>query len=250
MIVYVCGPISGDIFNDGSPFDRQHPLVRQNIQQAAQAALELWQMGHTALTPHLNTDFEGNHTISHARFVDGDLSLMAVCDCVLVLPGYETSRGAIREMAEAKRLGMSVYFYPDLPPFHPTELRSPVQARAFREVMGQMYRTHLKKNADYSPANIQGTGTRGVVVRLWDKVARLMNLTGFGVTVLYSPRTSETAWQRLLRWTGLRRTVLHIKLPDETVTLQPLNESREDTWLDAAVYSVIGLLHERNQWGR
>jgi hypothetical protein len=34
------------------------------------------------------------------------------------------------------------------------------------------------------------------------------------------------------------------------VTLQPLNESREDTWLDAAVYSVIGLLHERNQWGR
>ena len=62
------------------------------------------------------------------------------------------------------------------------------------------------------------------VVRLWDKVARLMNLSGFRITVVeseYSPGDRP-----------------------------PAHESVEDTLLDAANYSIIALLFRRGQWGR
>jgi hypothetical protein len=71
-----------------------------------------------------------------------------------------------------------------------TEQRAPKQAKRFAEVLGGMYRVHLQKNADYSPANILGTGEIGVTVRLWDKIARLLNLMGFRVTIA-EPATYE-----------------------------------------------------------
>lgn len=86
-----------------------------------------------------------------------------------------------------------------------------------------MYRTHLSKNEDYSPASILGTGEIGLVTRLWDKVARLMNLTGFKVEI------SQAVF----------------KAP-----IEPKHESVDDTLQDAAVYSVIGLLLHQGVWGK
>ena len=123
------------------------------------------------------------------------------------------------------RLGLEIYYLPQLPSGkHITEMRSPIQALAFRQALGQMYRTHLRKNADYSPANILGTGFVGLVTRLWDKVARLMNLAGF---------------------------TLKIEAPGTyTAPRQASNESIEDTLMDSAVYSIIGLLLLRGEWGK
>lgn len=105
-----------------------------------------------------------------------------------------------------------------------TEETSPVQVKAFMDVIMSMYRTHLRKNADYSPANILGTGEVGIVTRLWDKTARLMNLTGIKFKYLLNE--------------GFE--------PPE----KPKNEAIDDTYEDLAVYAIIGTLYRRNSWGR
>lgn len=106
---------------------------------------------------------------------------------------------------------------------HPTEIKLPHQAEGFREIIERMYRVHLDKNADYSPANILGTGEIGLVTRVWDKVARLMSLHGFDVTVVFN---------------GLNP-------PPE-----PKNESIDDNLMDLAVYAIIWMLYRKGVWGK
>ena len=210
MIVYVAGPYRGE--------------VDRNIQQAREIAIELWQMGHTALCPHLNTaHFEIDCKVEDSRYLSGDLELLCWCGAIVMTPDWEKSTGARGEYEYAVRNKIPVYVYPDMPPVHPTEARRPIQAEAFRETLARMYRVHLDKNADYSPANILGTGWVGLVTRLWDKMARMMNLTGFKIEISSS----------------------EFELPKT-----PKNESVEDTLMDMAVYAIIGLVLRLGKWGK
>ena len=66
--------------------------------------------------------------------------------------------------------------------------------------------------------------TNSVLVGIvWDKVARLMNLQGFSITI------SEFAYKEL-------------KVAK--------NESISDNLLDLAVYAIIWMLYRTDQWGR
>jgi len=107
-------------------------------------------------------------------------------------------------------------------PRHPTEIKNPNQAKRFKEIVDEMYQVHLDKNADYSPANVLGVGEIGIVVRLWDKMTRLMNLLGFEVNVEF------------VAYHG----------PKEA-----RNESIEDSYRDMSVYAVIGRLYREGKWG-
>src|SRR3990167_5863387 len=202
MLVYVSGKYTGDI--------------DANIEAARRIAIQLLECGHAVICPHLNTQhFELDCKATYDDYIRGDLEMVARCDAMVMVPDWQNSNGAKIERDYAERLGIPVYEFPNVPDKHPTEKRCPEQARAFLETVMQMYRVHLSKNADYSPANILATGEIGLVTRLWDKVARLMNLQGFRFRVEYE---------------GL-------ELPKE-----PKHESINDTLMDAAVYSVIGLL--------
>jgi hypothetical protein len=106
---------------------------------------------------------------------------------------------------------------------HPTEIKYPEQTKRFREILDEMYQTHLKKNADYSAYNINGTGVIGLTVRFWDKCARLMNLMGFDIG------TGE--------YTGPKKNLV-------------LDESVIDTVQDAAVYSIIFKIWSEGKWGK
>lgn len=106
---------------------------------------------------------------------------------------------------------------------HPTERIRPLQAQRFREIVDQMYQVHLDKNADYSPANILATGEIGLATRLWDKMARLLNLVGFRIEIA-SARYEEPR--------------------------EPKNESVDDTLMDMAVYAIIGKLLREGVWGK
>jgi hypothetical protein len=211
MLVYVSGKYSGD--------------VDTNIENAAKIAGELWDMGHAVICPHMNTaHFEHRCSATWKTYIDGDLNMISRCDAIVMVPGWEDSKGAVVEKEYAERLHIPVWFYPELPDKHPTEIRSPEQSQAFREITGRMYRVHLDKNADYSPANIAGPGELGLVTRIWDKTTRLMNLLGFHICVTRSE---------------------HIDPPK-----QPKNESLEDTYMDLAVYGIIGLLFRQGKWGK
>jgi len=144
-------------------------------------------------------------------------SLIAVCDAMVLGEPYN-----VDDKMYADRLGLPTYDCSNLPDKHPTEMRCPNQAEAFRELLGKMYRVHLQKNADYSPANIAGTGEVGLATRMWDKMARLMNLSGFNLKV----------------------ELLSFNQPKS-----PKNESIEDTLMDMAVYALINLLYRAGKWG-
>jgi hypothetical protein len=106
---------------------------------------------------------------------------------------------------------------------HVTEQKRPLQTSEFIKVITNMYHVHLAKNADYSPANILGTGMIGLATRIWDKVARLMNLTGFKIEI------SDSSFE---------------------APSNPMNESTADSWLDLSVYGVISQVYTRGAWGK
>ena len=209
MVVYLAGKYSGDI--------------DANIAAARKVAIDLWERGYAVICPHLNTaHFEVDCKATYDDYITGDLHIISRCDVVVMLPGWKDSKGANLEHAHATEMGIPIYEYPNIPDLHPTEVKCPRQSRAFlREIM-KMWRTHLDKNADYSPANILATGELGLVTRLWDKTARLLNLYGFRFTVEKGSYDQPKA---------------------------PKYESIEDTLRDSAVYSVIGLLLRRDEWG-
>jgi hypothetical protein len=95
------------------------------------------------------------------------------------------------------------------------------QAAEFKKILDDLFELHIKKTSDYSSWNIKGAGEQGVVVRLWDKTARLMNLMGWDI--------GTGKW---------------------TTPKQPKNESVDDTLYDLASYAIIMLVLRRGKWGK
>ena len=211
MLIYVAGKYTGD--------------VNKNIASARNVAIALWEIGHAVICPHLNSaHMEEDCKADYETYMRGDFNMISRCDALVMVENWKDSSGAKREHEYALSLGIPIFYAPELPSLHSTEILSPEQCQAFREVTGKMYRTHLDKNADYSPANILLTGETGLVTRLWDKTARLLNLTGFKFQAL-----------------------LH---EDVRPPKKPKNESIEDTYIDLSVYAIIGLLLRRGKWGK
>jgi len=231
MWLYLAGPYR-PIENDSLSFS-----IQDNVTRAAEVAAACYEAGHTPITPHLLTHKPASFADEIGK-TDSDFWLPKTqdmqrrCDATLLLPFWAHSEGAKQEKEYAEEVGMPVYEYDErvsdgadpIPPLHPTEKASPIQCEAFQERVQQMYRTHMDKNADYSPMNIMGTGELGVAVRLWDKMSRLMNLLGFEVEI--PEPASYSAPQ------------------------DPKNEPVDDTLLDLATYGIIGDLVRRDKWAK
>jgi len=257
MLVYVSGKYSAD----PDSTDDADSQVLENIKLAGRVAGELWDKGHAVLCPHTNT----NHFLVPVKnttwedYMRGDYMMIARCDAVVMLPNWETSRGARAELAYAEGLKIPIYYYPQLPELHPTEVLSPVQCKRFAETLGQMYRTHLSKNHDYSPANILGMGEVGGVVRLWDKAIRLANLNGIQLhlnDVYFSNQSDEfkpLIWSLLVNTLSLvNKLGFRFKITKIMVgkTKSAKNESIDDTLIDLSVYAIIQRLLMAGEWGR
>jgi len=91
--------------------------VRQNIARATEVARELWLMGYAVICPHSNTAFmDGGDAWSGGDtahvFLEGDLELVRRSDLMVLLPGWETSRGVAGEKALAEELDLPVFVWP------------------------------------------------------------------------------------------------------------------------------------------
>jgi len=175
-----------------------------SLEEVANASKDMFENGMTPITGLPNSP-----SVTEA---------VARCDAVVVLEHPGTVRDSFYDFD-----GISVYTYPDLPALSSTEVRYPKQVQGFIQKIMGMYRVHLRKNEDYSPANIMGAGEIGIVTRLWDKMARLMNLTGFDIQVQSSS----------------------FREPKE-----PKHESIEDNAMDMAVYSIIFQLFREDKWAK
>lgn len=107
MLIYTAGPYS-QTAGVGT--------VEENIQKATDIAAELWNMGYTVLCPHMNSaGLEKLTTLSNKDFVDRDLEMVERCDAIVMIPGWESSLGAVRELEHARQNDLVVWFWPDIP---------------------------------------------------------------------------------------------------------------------------------------
>lgn len=92
LLVYIAGPYSAPT-REG---------VELNIAKAVAVGLDVAALGAFPVVPHANTahpDFEKLQP--YTFWIDGTLELLRRCDACLMVPGWESSRGATGERAEA-----------------------------------------------------------------------------------------------------------------------------------------------------
>ena len=108
-VVYVAGP-----YRAPTPEG-----IEANIQRARAVAVELWRSGYAVICPHLNTaHFDG--LAPDEVWLRGDLAIIArldpqAPDGVVMLSGWRQSAGARREWALARKMGLTVYYWPNVP---------------------------------------------------------------------------------------------------------------------------------------
>lgn len=83
-------------------------FIQTNIRVAEAVALSLWQRGVPALCPHLNTAmFDG--AAPDEVWLAGDLVMLARCDAVVLVPGWQSSAGTKSEVKFARERGIPVF---------------------------------------------------------------------------------------------------------------------------------------------
>ena len=99
------------IFVSGPYTNKESHKVTENIWHACRVAVRLWELGYYVITPHLNTaHFEVYSCLPQEVYLEGDLKFLEMCDCVLMLKGFETSSGAKRELEVAIENKLDVYY--------------------------------------------------------------------------------------------------------------------------------------------
>jgi len=99
-IVYIAGAFRG----------KDAWVMETNVREAEKLALEVWRAGAGCVCPHANTRFFQG-VLPDDFWLRGDIGILALCDALLMVPGWERSEGATAEHAEALRLGIPVFYY-------------------------------------------------------------------------------------------------------------------------------------------
>ena len=95
---------------------RMSGLPEFNYPAFASAAKRLRSQGHTVVSPHeLPADCPGcantGHEHSWAEHMRVDLAALLTCEVIVMLPGWQQSRGAQLEKTVAEAIGLSVVYY-------------------------------------------------------------------------------------------------------------------------------------------
>lgn len=103
MLVYVAGPLSAP-----TP-----ALQLRNVETAMEAGRAILAAGHAPLIPHLIHWFDEWHfrtlgvSLDYEQYLAWDFEMLRRCDGLLYLG---PSPGADRELQEARRCGMAIWF--------------------------------------------------------------------------------------------------------------------------------------------
>ena len=98
MLIFVSGPYRADT----------QVGVAINIYDAGEIAKAIWQKGHYALCPHMNSAHMDG-IVPDEQFLAGDLVMLSKCDAVCLVDGWSKSVGAVAEVKLARRLGIHIY---------------------------------------------------------------------------------------------------------------------------------------------
>lgn len=105
VFVYLSGPITA---KDGYS-------VEQNVAAALVVFLDCVNRGLPAFCPHLTGIFpSAHHDVPYETWLAYDFAVLARCTHVVLLPRWESSAGAVREVAFAEQRGMPIVLAADL----------------------------------------------------------------------------------------------------------------------------------------
>lgn len=100
-IIYTAGPITTKSMNQRWEF----------FMNARTIAQEIWAAGHVAICPHLNTLMMDDPCIPDENFYEGDEDIIRrCCDAMIMLPGWERSKGSLAERNLACELGLPIFY--------------------------------------------------------------------------------------------------------------------------------------------
>lgn len=102
-VVYIAGPYRAETIRG----------VVENIRRAEAVALEYWLKGFAVICPHLNTRlFDG--AAPDEIWLRGDMEILRRCDVMVLVPGWERSKGTQAEYAQAVQWGKKVVFHKEI----------------------------------------------------------------------------------------------------------------------------------------
>lgn len=83
--------------------------VKKNIERAESYALKYWREGYAVICPHKNTAFMGGSLPDHF-WLRGCQAFVSVSDLVVMIPGWEKSKGAKEELSLAAKMGKAIIY--------------------------------------------------------------------------------------------------------------------------------------------
>jgi hypothetical protein len=98
QLVYIAGKYRGDVV--------------ANIAKARAAAVIFWAAGYGVMCPHLNSAHMDG-IAPDQNFIEADLLLLAACDFIYLVPGWEESAGARIEKEFAEQHGILEIVLPE-----------------------------------------------------------------------------------------------------------------------------------------
>ena len=118
-LVYIAGPYGAKTAEAEDPdaaIAKSGLQIELNIRHARREAIRLWEAGYAVICPHLNTArMELDCKLDHAGYLAGDFEIIRRCDALVMLRGWETSKGSAMEKAHAESLAIPVFYEGDLP---------------------------------------------------------------------------------------------------------------------------------------
>jgi len=114
MMIYVSSPITGHDARNEPAFRRIAEVVRRQGHTPV-VPLDIPAWSHDASVPcPAGYDIGGGH--SSACWLRGDLAWLLRCDALIMLHGWEKSRGARLEWAVATECGLQIFYPHEIPP--------------------------------------------------------------------------------------------------------------------------------------
>lgn len=97
-VIYLAGPYNAT----------EHTSVDEHIGRARTVASALRRMGCAVVVPHLES-LECEDALDEPGWLRHGLMLLEACDTLVLIPGWQDSRGTAAEIARAEQLGVPVW---------------------------------------------------------------------------------------------------------------------------------------------
>lgn len=96
----------------GAFTSQSQELLDDLTKQADIIALEAWRCGWSVISPHKNClGYMPDEDMDYQKWMNALVAQISRCDALLLLPGWEHSKGVQMEVRFAKEFGIPVYDY-------------------------------------------------------------------------------------------------------------------------------------------